>query len=594
MLIKRIRMDNLVVISSCSVAVQTDLAYVLNRSTRLAAFEFHPNGAYRIHDDTEQRVGNFLAEFNPGWMFRCTHVDRGDQPAPPNPVADAFQARLRSGIRELNLISSGYMNLTWECSEIIIHIHDILRSTATTLVSLKLGILRVDRFGTLDELYAAPLIFPALQELYMCPGDDAFTEYVCRAWVLPRLTRLTLLRCRPAWPDSLLTVHGRRLLYLHLFPDIIEHSGDDLMALCAPTKLAEQCPELQHFVLPALPWEPLPLRHPCLHYLDVWSATMDRLITSVDGGEDATPHPLDPSAALRAVVLNKSGCALPALRGVRLLLAGQPAPAQTHAEWPTVCDPEAALELEDVAEELQVRCHLVSSAWVVQMDWGVLALDNPLFGGRMSAVLANMDEDDDDDDDPLGGELGEGTGEEDFLDGVQPARAALRAVLEEQGIAYSEAAVGADYVLPEETSESESDSGSEEWDDAEIAELHVRDELTDRAPQIDRDAVLEAFRRGLQAGVLKTFDKYVLVSVLLYLIVAVLITCIDDQKSDGESKEAGKETGTSPCVDNWRCQAAKAPSIAFVKYIFVYVHSLSLLCRTFSCYHEYTHEAYVV
>lgn len=506
-LIKRIRMDNLVVISSCSAAVQTDLAYILNRSTRLVAFEFHPHSAYRIHDDTEQRPGNFLAEFNPGWMFRCTHVDRGDQPVPPNPVADAFQARLRSGVRELNLISSGYMNLTWECSEIIIHVHSILRSTASTLVSLKLGILRVDRFGTLDELYAAPLVFPVLRELYMCPQDNAFTEYVCRAWVLPHLTRLTLLRCRPAWPDSLLSVHGRQLLYLHLFPDVIEHSGDDLMALCAPTKLAEQCPELRHFVLPTLPWEPLALRHPCLRHLDVWSTTMARLVTPVDGGEDAASNPVDPSASLRAIVLNKSGCALPALRGVRLLLAAQHVPAQTHAEWPTVCDPEAALEREDRAKELRVRCHLVSSAWVVQMDWGVLALDNPLFYGRMSAVLANMGDDDDDDNGPPSGELDEGTGEEDFLDGVQPGRAALRAVLEEQGITYSEAAADADYVLREEESESESDSESEEWDDAELAELHVRDDLTDRAPQIDREMVLEAFRRGLKAGVLSAFDE---------------------------------------------------------------------------------------
>ncbi|OJT12735.1 hypothetical protein TRAPUB_10720 [Trametes pubescens] len=497
-------MDNLVVISSCSTAVQNDLAYIFDRATRLAAFEFHPHSAYRIHDDTEQRPWNYLAEFNPGWMFRCTHVDRGDQPEPPNPVADAFHARLRSGIRELDLMSSGQIHFNWECSEAIIHIHDVLHSAANTLVVLKLGVLRIDRFGTLDGFYALPLVFPTLEELYVFPQDEALASYVCRAWVLPHLTRLTVLRCRPVWPDTLLAVHGQRLRYLHLFPDIIEPSSDDLMALCAPTKLAEQCPELRHLVLPALPWEPLPLRHPRLRYLDVWSATMDRL--AVPLGNDITRHPVEPSTALRTIVFNKSGCSLPALRGVRLLLAAQHTLAQTYAEWPTVCDPEVAHQLDDGAEELRVRCHLVLSAWVVQMDWGVLALDNPLFWGRMSAILASMGEGDDDDDEEEG-PLGEGTGEEDFLGGVQPDRRSLRAVLEEQELVYSEAAADADYVVPEEESDSGSDSGSEEWDNAELTELYVRSELIDRAPQVDRNMVLEAFRRGLRVGVLSEFDE---------------------------------------------------------------------------------------
>ncbi|KAL1940408.1 hypothetical protein VTO73DRAFT_8980 [Trametes versicolor] len=471
-LIKRIRIDSLIVISPCSDAIPDGLAYVFARCTRLVAFDFQPHPAFRIHDDT-----NILDEFSPGWMFGRTHVDFGGQHVPPDPVVDAFRTRLRSGIRELDLMSTQTVFLDWECDETAVRIHHVLRSAASTLVVLKLGALDVVREETVNNLCAVPLVFPVLEELHICPGSLLFSDYVSRGWVLPRLTRLTMVRCRMVWPDNLLAAHGQRLQYLHVFPTTIDtprHTTTAIRAL-QPATLIVRCPQLLHLVLPALLREPLQLRHPSLRYLDVWSQSLERILASPTHGA-----PKDPGAAVRAAVLDESQCTLPALRGVRVLLAAHLATSNTHREWPLVCHPEALLRGNSAAGPVPMRYHMFSSAWVVQTAWGVLSLDNPFFRGRRSAVLANMGfgSNPGDEDGSLDGELDEGTDEEDLLDGLQPGQDALRAVLEEQGLAYSDTAADANYVPLEEESESDSDSG--EWDDTgsstEGPELHIGDE----------------------------------------------------------------------------------------------------------------------
>lgn len=474
-LIKRIRIDCLIAISPCSEAIPDGLAYIFARSTRLAAFEFQPHPAFRIPGDTD-----IPEEFSPAWMFGRTHVDLGGQHGPPDPVVDAFRTRLRSGIRELDLMSTHTVFIDWECGETAVRIHHVLHPAASTLVVLKLGALGVAREETVNDLCAVPLVFPVLEELHICPGDILFADYVSRGWVLPRLTRLTMVRCRITWPDDLLAAHGRRLQYLHVFPTTIDaprHTTTAIRAL-QPATLEVRCPELLHLVLPAPPREPLQLRHPSLRYLDVWSTRLERILASPN-----PDIPKGPGAAVRATVLDEGHCTLPALRRVRVLLAAHLVTSNTHREWPTVCHPEALLQQNSTAGPVGMRCHVFSSAWVVQTEWGVLSLDNPFFRDRRSVVLANMgfESNPNDEDGSLGRDLDEGTDEEDLLDGIQPDEDALRAVLEEQGLAYSDAAADASYVLPEEELESDSDSGSEEWESAgstmEDTELHTRDEL---------------------------------------------------------------------------------------------------------------------
>lgn len=496
--------------SPYSDVIKNDLAYVLGRAARLTTFEFHPHPAFRVHDDTEQGPHGYLNIFNPAWMFNCMHVSSRREPAPPSPVADAFQTRLRSGMRELDLMSTHRINLIWECSEAIIHIHDVLRSAADTLVILKLGALRIDRFGTLDDLYPAPLVFPALEALYVHHTDAAFDEYVKRAWVLPRLARLTLISSPNTWPEALLATHGRRLRYLHLYPPGPEGPLVFLDSQYAATKLAEQCPELQYLILPVPPVEPLPLQHPSLRDLDVWSDAMtfisDRF--RVDGSHE--PPPSSVGAALRAAVLDEKRCSLPALRGVRVLIADCPEdgvlptlPVDSYVDWPIVCSPDA-LAPDDAHDHMPMRRHVFANTWAMQTDWSVVGLGHPMFEGMSEAFVQ-----------PDGGkDEGAGAGADDerrnwerfrVLDGVQPDKKMLRAVLDEQGLEYTDAAADADYICPDDESDSgsdsDSDAGSEGLEDGELEALMRNDMLVDRALQVDRDTVLEGFRRGLLAGV---------------------------------------------------------------------------------------------
>lgn len=399
-------------------------------------------------------------------------------------------------------MSTEEINNIWQCRYAIIHVHDVLRSAADTLVSLKLGGLRIATFPTPDDLYAAPIVFPALEELYIRYGDDSMSEYVRKAWVLPRLVRLTLLLWPNVSPDALLAAHGRRLQYLHLYPDDMDRPKYrrevNHSTFTARSDLRRQCPELRHVVLPIPPEEPLSLRHPTLRYLDVWSATRESVTRPDldDAHERRRLHP-DPSAALRAAVLDAERCSLPALQSVRLLLTSCPdwsanayhLPADRHPDGPLVFHPE-----EIGAGDPRVCYRVFASSWAVQTHWSVLSLCHPFFRGITSSE--HSDSGSDVEEDPPG----------DLPDGMHPDETLLRAVLEEQGLAYSYAGADMDYRPPSDDEESESESGSESGSDdfdvdaTEVKALVANNVMRDRAPQLDRQEVLEGFRRGLLAG----------------------------------------------------------------------------------------------
>lgn len=473
-LIRRIRMDTLMVPDKYATVVMNDLAYVLSRATRLTAFEFHPGSLYPIYCAVVAYNRLNAMEFSPGWIFRCSHVHtRCLQNPTTNPVADAFYARLASGMRELDLLSSEAIHMYWRCSGVVMHIHDVLRASASTLVSLKLGGLIVDRFDGLDALYAAPLILPALEELYLRHEDTTLMEYVCRAWVLPRLTRFTLLLCPPTWPHALLAAHGQHLRYLHLYPGRLVEPGKLISYELASSTLAQQCPVLQHLILPSRPAVPMALRHPTLRHIDFWSETITgRKLEGIAIGR--LPLPYNIADVLHAAVLDRERHVLPALRTVRVLLLSNPqrgfmavhVPALRHADWPLVCHPDALVG--PMAEDGR-RFEVFAGAWAVQTPWGVLSLCHPLFH-QSRAWPPNEQEDD----------LPDGVGVDDSM---------LRAVLDEQDLEHNAENIDANYVAPEEDEDSDyvSDEGCTEEDSDSDGE---RDEDRDRAE------LLAGFRRG--------------------------------------------------------------------------------------------------
>ncbi|KAI0628460.1 hypothetical protein C8Q77DRAFT_1068200, partial [Trametes polyzona] len=497
-LVKRMRIDTLTVHSRFSEAVQNDLAYILEQCTQLRAFEYHPTSALPILDDTDLLPWNALEEFSPGWMFRCTHVRHGSSPPPPNPVSDAFQVRLRSGIRELDLMSSDSIHAIWYCSEDILHLHNVFTSAACSLVSLKLGEVFIDRFGPLDFLNAAPLELPALRELFFHHRHDQPIQYVSKAWSLPRLDRCTLVVHPRVVPNTFLAAHGRLLRFLHFYPEFArndDRDGNDLQDLA--DVVARSCPVLEHLVLPTRPVGPLVLRHQTLRYIDVWSTTA--LWESRDPPANL-PLPDHPGAAIRAAVLAEAGTEgrasdLPALQTVRLLLmSDSPTSANTyhlpgcrHPEWPVVCDPESSLRLASDEDE-GVRCVLFANAWAVQTEWGVLSLNHPLFQEMSRRVFANGHEDRAD--------------EADLLDGIRVDDRLLRIVLEEQGLEYSAETADAEWDPELEISsesDTESDEGSIDWDGEMVEDKKVLQAGNDRMSpvrRLDREQILEGFRRG--------------------------------------------------------------------------------------------------
>ncbi|KAI0644814.1 hypothetical protein C8Q79DRAFT_967901 [Trametes meyenii] len=402
--IKRIRVDSLIVWQKYSLVVKEDLAYIFNRCTHLTCFEFHPTSAFPLLDDTHQYDWRLCPLFTPGWIFRCDAIDDADGHAPPNPVADAFDARLSSGIRDLDLMSTVAMDSSWECSSIPLHVHRLLQKGAGHITSLKLGSMKLERWrgDPMAELYETPLVFPALKELYLYLSCPEFTDYIRQVWVLPRLTNLTILGCAQ-WPVALFATHGAAVRFLHLYLDTstwhdFDPSTDalsnniitQLPAFMSSPKMTKLLPALEHLVLPCtllyMPGSRLRLRHPTLRYLDVWRRDIDFKETL----QVPDPSPFGHSETIRGCVLEELYCDVPSLRQVRLLSPGfEPGqggvpryhlPVVQHFDWPIICHPSI---LEESRENFCI--HNLSRERVIQLPWGVLSYS--AFKNRLTAAF---------------------------------------------------------------------------------------------------------------------------------------------------------------------------------------------------------------
>ncbi|KAI0666976.1 hypothetical protein C8Q78DRAFT_1106607 [Trametes maxima] len=403
--LKRIRVDSLIVWQKYSRVVKEDLAYIFNRCTHLTSFEFHPTSAFPLLDDTLQHEWRLYPLFTPGWVFRCDAIDviDGNVPVIMNPVADAFDVRLGSGLRDLDLMSTVAMDSSWDCASIPLHIHRLLRKGAGHVTSLKLGSMKLERWrgDPMAELYETPLVFPALKELYLYFSCPELIDYIRQVWVLPRLTHLTMLECAH-WPEALLASHGAALRYLHVYLDTSIHDFPpetdttsinvmtQLLVFMSSPMITKLLPTLEHLVLPyTLLYRPnsrLRLRHPTLKYLDVWR----RNINFKDVLRVSDQNPFGHCDAVRGCVLEESYSDVPNLRYVRLLspgfedeLGGAPRyhlPAVQNFDWPIICHPSI---LEGSREGFCI--HNLSRERVVQLPWGVLSY--PAFRTRLSAAF---------------------------------------------------------------------------------------------------------------------------------------------------------------------------------------------------------------
>ncbi|OJT05123.1 hypothetical protein TRAPUB_4084 [Trametes pubescens] len=459
-LIKHIGMDAFPVLVQDVEAVKQDLALILRRCTRLTAFHLHTSSAFATEDYVDQRAEYQLAECTPAWMFPLARAveDEPSQPIPlsENQVANAFRERLSSSLREVDVLSSDPVDRCWRCELRIGSIHPFLGGAANTLVSLRLGRFFLDP----DFDFNGPiLVFNALEELYVYYSLPGVSHYMCAAWVLPRLEKLTLLQCE-SWrtlpPDEVLRAHGRRLRYLHIYPGLLgwpdefARSSDDTALL-----LADLCPALEHVVLASKPARPLPLNHPALRYIDVWA--------NGTGYEEDALIPTNIAALLRAAVVDEGRARLPNLRCVRMLLSCyEPAglastllAPERHPDWPIVCHP-AGFDGSD--EDVFFRVFLGN--WAVQTRWGVLSPSRDLCLPQRTDLWVQEEASDAS---SVASEAAAGDEElKDVMvdwklpDEMQPDEDMLIAVLEEQGLEYSAETAEKEYVCGNPDSDGDS------------------------------------------------------------------------------------------------------------------------------------------
>ncbi|EIW54453.1 uncharacterized protein TRAVEDRAFT_52159 [Trametes versicolor FP-101664 SS1] len=225
-LIKSIRLDACVILGPCADVAREALQSIFTLCTALQTFEYHPakNFCTAITPPPEDDSG----VFNPAWFVDSTFGS----------FQVAFQERV-AGLVVLDIA----MPFTHKQ---VAHLHELL-SVAVRLETLKLGPVQDTEA---EEDYLGPLRvvqLPQLKELYV-PNDEArFVRYLSRTWEMPLLERLTT-RHASSIPSTLLAAHGRRLLYLHVYPSKIESAaaGVDFK------RLTELCPLLEHLVLPRL------------------------------------------------------------------------------------------------------------------------------------------------------------------------------------------------------------------------------------------------------------------------------------------------------------------------------------------------------
>lgn len=454
-------MDAFPVLAQDAEAVKQDLAFILHRCTRLTTCHFHTSSAFSMLEYADQRAGYQLVECTPSWLLPLVSVVGGDQESqlmllPESSVKGAFRERLSSSLQVLDVLSFDPIDRCWRCDLHIGDIHPLLGAAANTLVSFRLGRFFLDHDF---DFHRPVLVFDALEELYVYYSLPGVSHYMCTAWVLPRLQKLTLLQCE-SWrtepPDEVLRTHGRRLRYLHIYPGLLgwpdefARSSDDTVLL-----LAELCPVLEHVVLASKPAHPLPLHHPTLRYIDVWA--------NETGYEEDAHIPPDIAALLRAVVVDEERARLPNLRCVRMLLSCyEPAglvsnllAPERHPDWPVVCHP-AAFDGSD--EDVFFRIFLGN--WAVQTRWGVLSPSRDLCIRKGTNPGSEAEESDT-------SSLGSGVaaGDEETMDvevdlelpdEMQPDQDMLKAVLEEQGLECSVDIAEEEYV--DGYSESDDDS----------------------------------------------------------------------------------------------------------------------------------------
>lgn len=350
--IREIHLKSLLVWRGFTEVVREDLTFIIQRSTALRRFFYDQRlSAFPVAEDLSDERD--LEAVCPAFFH----------PSAPGII---LGERIAGGLRELELI----MLLTESALQ---HLHLMLLD-ASSLVSLTLG--APANFGrSYHDLYQlGPLHLPALESLQVerCIHHPCFLNYISELWNMPRLKSLSVLYCI-AIPAGLLEKHGASLTYLNIHPAVTVITDDSLgmhFHLDDLERLTEWCPNLAHLAVPVHgpnDFSSHPgLRLPALHHLDVWLLVITsdfRTLRQISEQADRLRAELKPKV---------DDGRFPSLNTVRILDCCH----YDHHELPWVCHPS----MVDTGRVRVVHWHGVAYFQTLRC---VLPTDGEVLSGRL-------------------------------------------------------------------------------------------------------------------------------------------------------------------------------------------------------------------
>ncbi|TBU45021.1 hypothetical protein BD309DRAFT_1079651 [Dichomitus squalens] len=379
--VKRIYMDWCTVMSHCEKIVRDDLMYLLQHCTALKSFALRPHPVMWASHNPDAPIIRHRPHYisNPQWL-----LSKEGNPA----YGIALASQCGAGLQELAfvgpLISPQSLNLF------------CLLQGAVHLKTLIFGAVEFPnvQIGSSQPPTPAQVALPRLEELQLFLHNDMprLHNYICGAWHLPVLKRLTLSGCN-FFPADILAKHGEMLEYLHLrFVPSTSSPWRDQRPEFGFSRIRRCCPHIQHLVVPFLPAYNLlcTIDSPTLRYLDMWGGRHKRRVVEL------------------MCELGRAS-ELPSLRSVRILpsalahILPQDVPLICH---PTdVSDDEVRMRTFPAARVLQTSWALLTDCG---MDWGVAFLDDEMcdddsdgsnYEPEEQGANENGDGDDEDEDD---------------------------------------------------------------------------------------------------------------------------------------------------------------------------------------------------